>query len=159
MDMPKPQEEHRRLQALAGSWIGEEKLYPSPWDPKGGTATAKVEARIDLDGYALITNYLEERDGSVTYRGHGVQSYDRNQKCYVMYWFDSIGEPPTEPAKGRWEGNRLVYSHKTPMGHSRYTYDFKGEGRYGFMIENSPDGNQWAPFMEAVYTRKAKQDV
>jgi hypothetical protein len=40
------------------------------------------------------------------------------------------------------------------MGHSRYTYDLQGEGRYKFTIENSQDGQQWAPFMEAHYTRK-----
>jgi len=154
MEMPKPQEEHRRLQTLAGSWVGEEKIHPSPWDPKGGTATAKVESRMDLDGYHLITDYVESRGGQVSYRGHGVHGYDRNEKCYLMFWFDSIGEVSHAPAKGKWEGNRLVYAHQTPMGHSRYTYEFKGEGRYSFMIENSPDGKQWAPFMEAHYTRK-----
>ena len=26
--MPAPQEEHRKLQALAGNWLGEENMYP-----------------------------------------------------------------------------------------------------------------------------------
>ena len=30
--MPEPGEQHRALQALAGTWAGEETLYPSPWD-------------------------------------------------------------------------------------------------------------------------------
>lgn len=154
MEMPKPQDEHRRLQVLAGSWVGEEKIYPSPWDPQGGTATAKVESRIDLDGFYLITDYVESRGGQVTYRGHGVHSYDRNERCYVMFWFDSIGEVVPAPSKGQWQGNKLIYAHKTSMGHSRYTYEFKGEGRYSFMIENSQDGQTWTPFMEAHYTRK-----
>jgi hypothetical protein len=154
MEMPKPQAEHQRLSKFAGTWVGEEKLFPSPWDPKGGTATAKVEAQMGLDGFFLITNYTETREGQVTYRGHGVSSYDQDEKCYVMFWFDSIGVVSPSPAKGKWEGSRLIYTHQTKMGHSRYTYDLQGEGRYKFTIENSQDGQQWAPFMEAHYTRK-----
>lgn len=154
MEMPKPQEEHRRLEKLAGTWAGEEKIHPSPWDPKGGTATAKVESHMGLDGFFLITDYTETRGGQVSYRGHGVHSYDRNEKCYVMWWFDSMGDIGSTHAKGKWEGNRLTYTHETKMGHSRYTYDLQGEGRYKFMIEHSQDGKQWTPFMEAVYTRR-----
>ena len=154
MEMPKPQEEHRRLEKLAGNWVGEEKIYPGPWDPQGGSATAKIESRSGLDGFFMITDYTETRGGQVSYRGHGVHGYDPSEKCYVMFWFDSMGSCGSLPAKGTWEGNRLVYTNKTPMGHSRYTYDFQGEGRYRFMIENSQDGKQWAPMMEAQYTRK-----
>ena len=154
MEMPKPQEEHQRLARLAGSWVGEEKLYPSPWDPQGGTAVAAVETRLALDGFFLITDYTETRGGQVTYQGHGVHSYDRAEKCFVMFWFDSMGDVSPVPAKGRWDGNRLVYAHQTPIGHSRYSYDFQGEGRYRFMIENSQDGKEWVPFMEAQYHRR-----
>ncbi len=154
MEMPKPQEEHRKLQALAGNWVGEETIYPSPWDPKGGTATARVQSRLDLDGFFLITDYVEERGGRASYRGHGVFGWDPEEKCYTMHWFDSTGGVAPAPARGRWEGNRLSFEQRTPMGHSRYTYDLDGEGRYALRIENSQDGKQWTPFMEARYTRK-----
>ena len=39
MEMPKVGTEQKRLNELfSGTWRGEEKLYPSDWDPKGGTA-------------------------------------------------------------------------------------------------------------------------
>ena len=154
MEMPQPLEEHRRLEKLAGTWIGEEKIHPSPWDPKGGTATGKVESRMDLGGFFLISDYVETRDGQVSYRGHGVYGYDRKEKCYTMSWFDSMGDGPAAPTKGHWEGNRLIFAHQTPVGHSRYTWELVGETRQRFTIENSQDGKSWAPFMEAQYTRK-----
>ena len=155
MEMQKLQEEHKKLQSLAGTWTGEEKLHPSPWDPKGGQATGRVQSRLDLDGFFLISDYVEERGGKVSYRGHGVFGYDPAEKAYIMYWFDSMGCSAPSPARGKWQGNRLVFEQRAPMGHSRYTYNFEGEGRYAFLMEHSEDGKKWAPFMEGKYTRKS----
>lgn len=154
MEMPKPQEEHRRLQSLAGTWTGEETMHPSPWDPKGGTATGRIESRLDLDGFFLISDYVQECGGRPSYRGHGVLGYDTAERCYTMHWFDSMCATSAPPARGRWEGNVLTLEHRTPMGHSRYVYTFEGEGRYAFRLENSQDGKQWATFMEARYRRR-----
>jgi hypothetical protein len=153
MQMPTVQEEHRKLEKLAGKWKGEEKIHPSPWDAQGGTATARVESRVDLDGFAVLTDYVEERNGQVSYRGHGVFGYDAEQKMYTMHWFDSMGGGGYRlPALGKWEGNTLFFQNETPMGHSRYTYVFEGAG-YTFRIDASQDGKQWTPFMEGRYTR------
>ena len=154
MEMPHVLDEHRRLKALAGNWAGEEKIHPSPWDPKGGSATSRFQARADLDGFFLIADYVEERDGRVAYRGHGVYGYDPQQKCYTMHWFDSMGSGTPEPARGQWEGNRLTFENQNPMGHSRRIYVFEEENRYRFTIENSQDGRKWATFMEGKFTRK-----
>ena len=42
MDMPKLGPAQQQLAKLAGNWSGEEKLSPSQWDPKGGTAMGRV---------------------------------------------------------------------------------------------------------------------
>ncbi|HET6372248.1 MAG TPA: DUF1579 domain-containing protein, partial [Candidatus Polarisedimenticolia bacterium] len=68
MEMPRPDENHKKLGALAGSWVGEEKMFPSPWDAAGGTATARLQSRLDLDGFFLISEYVQERGGQVTFR-------------------------------------------------------------------------------------------
>src|SRR5713226_4309823 len=78
--MMKPTEQHRKLEKLAGTWVGEEKMYPGPWDPKGGKAKSRQTARVDLDGFFVITDYQQERDGKTSYRGHGVYGYDANRK-------------------------------------------------------------------------------
>ena len=155
MGMPAPAEQHRKLQALSGTWVGEEKLYPSPWDQAGGTATGRIEARPGLDGFFVISDYQQERGGQVTYRGHGVYGYDTQTGRYTMSWFDSMGMSAGAPALGVWEGNVLTFANQTPMGHSRYIYTFQSEGRHTFRMEHSQDGKAWSPFMEATYTRKS----
>jgi uncharacterized protein DUF1579 len=154
MEMPKPQEQHRRLSELAGTWTGDETMYPSPWDPKGGKASGRVVSKIEMDGFFLLYDYVQERGSQPSYRGHGVFGWDGSQKCYTMHWFDSMGSPSGEPMKGTWEEKSLVFQAKGPMGHSRITYNFEGKDRFQFLMEGSQDGKQWAKMMEGTYTKK-----
>ena len=155
MDMSMPvQEQHRRFEKLAGSWIAEETLAPSPWDAKGGSAVGKIEARIGLGGFFLLADYVQERDGKVTYQGHGVYGYDAKNQRFTMHWFDNMGGSAEQPSYGAWDGDRLVFQSQSEQGHGRYTYTFLGEGRYRFTLEGSTDGKSWSQFMEGNYRRK-----
>jgi len=152
--MPTPQDQHRKLATFAGTWVGEETMHPSPWDEKGGTAVGKKVSRIDLDGFYLIEDYTQERDGQVSYRGHGLFGYDPQKNRYTMHWFDSMGMPTNEASLGTWEGNTLRFEMSSPMGQQRYIFITEGTTRYTFKIENSQDGKTWNTFMEGKYTKK-----
>jgi hypothetical protein len=155
MEMPKPQAEHERLRALVGTWTGEETLYPSPWVNETRTATGRFASRLGVDGFYLITDYVEERDGKTVYDGHGVFGWDPGQKRYTMHWFDSMGGSAYSlPALGNWDGDALTFDQKTPWGQSRFVYTFQGDGRYHFKIEMSRDGLAWSKMMEGNYTRR-----
>lgn len=154
MEMPKPGAEHRTLAKMAGIWVGEEKLHPSPWDPKGGTATGRVEARMDLDGFALISDYTQERDGKVVFRGHGVYGWDRSRERYFMTWFDSMSGGLPSTCYGNLEGDTITFENKSEQGLSRYIYKLESETAQGFRIESSQDGKTWMTFLETRYTRK-----
>jgi len=154
MDMPNPTDAHRQLEKLAGSWSGEERLFPSPWDPQGGTALGRAHNRIALDGFIVVQDYEQERHGSVNFRGHGVFSWDSSQQCYVLHWFDSMGTPPNE-FKGTFEEDVLTVTNQGPQGHSRAVFDFRETDLYHFRMEVSQDGNQWYTCMEGTYTRQA----
>ena len=39
MDMPRPSNDHRRLERFVGTWVGVETCHPSPLDPTAGMAT------------------------------------------------------------------------------------------------------------------------
>jgi hypothetical protein len=154
--MPQVTGEHTKLAALAGSWRGNETLFPSPWDSKGGVAEGRMESHIGLDGFFLITQYEEVRDGQIAYRGHGVYGWDADRRKYTMYWFDSMGgHAPSGPALGTWEGNTLVFDMRSSHGHSRYTYTIGGPASYTFCIQTSQDGDAWTTFMEGHYTKQA----
>jgi hypothetical protein len=150
--MPQPDKHHRRLEQLVGTWEGKEALSPSPWGP-GGEAVGRSTLRLDADGFYLIQDYVEEKDGRVAFRGHGVIGWDGEKKRYAWYWFDSMGFVPRAPTFGTWEGDTLLFQSEVPgMGFGRYTWTI-GQGRYRFKIENSRDGETWAQMMEGDYAR------
>ncbi|MFQ5504121.1 MAG: DUF1579 family protein [Planctomycetota bacterium] len=151
--MPRATAEHRRLEALVGSWSGEETMHPSPWDSKGGTAKGRIETRVGLDGFVVISDYVQERNGTISFRGHAVYSWDAGELCYLMYWFDSMSGAPRGPARGTWEGDTLLFEDQSPMGRSRYRYCFDEADSYGFAIEHRQDGENWMTFMDARYQR------
>jgi hypothetical protein len=153
MEMPKPTDAHKKLERLVGRWSGEEKMFPSPWDPKGGMAVARVNNKLALDGFAVVQHYEQERGGTVTFRGHGVFRWDPNQNTYMLYWFDSMGFPPNE-FRGDFKDNILMMAYQGPQGHTRATFDLSQDRRYTFRMEVSQDGKQWVPFTEGLYTRQ-----
>lgn len=153
-EMPRPNEHHQRLHRLVGSWTGSEELSPSSFGP-GGAATGRFTMRAEVDGFFVLQDYLEEKDGRIVYRGHGIFGWDDQQKNYTWYWVDSMGSAPAAPSRGHWEGEALIFEH-TPVGdqRGRYTYQFTGDDILGFQIESSKDGGQtWTKFMEGHYQR------
>lgn len=153
MEMPKPGAEHARLMRFAGKWSGEEQLSESPWGP-GGPATGRCEMRVAVDGMALVQDYVEEKDGHTVFRGHGVFSIDPASGEVLWWWFDSMGFPPDPPARGRWNGEQLLFEKKTPRGEARYEFRFGGDS-YDFQIENRfPPQPEFVVFMRGHYRRE-----
>lgn len=153
MEMPKPTAEHRKLEKIAGQWAGEERMYPSPWDPKGGMALGRIKSRMAVGGFALINDYEQERDGKITFSGHGVFTYDPKEKLYTLTWFDCMGVPP-EVFKGGFEGEVLRLSHGGPGMHARLTYDLSEPGCLSTSMEMAQDGVNWKKLFDARLMRK-----
>jgi len=151
-DMPEPGENHRRLNQLAGRWSGQEKMHPSPWDPKGGMATARCDNKVAVDGFLITHEYEQERNGVVNFRGHGVFTYDANEKCYVMHWWDSMGMG-ANIFKGNFNGNTLQMTCPHCDFSTRATWEFPEANRYRFRMECSQDGKQWNTMVEGDYTK------
>ena len=152
MEMPRPGEAHRKLERLVGVWSGEETMFPSEWDPAGGTAEATSRARRALDGFAVLVDYEQRRAGQVTFSGHGVWTADAKSGEVVLYWFDSLGLG-LETFRGGWEGDVLAVRSRNPMGHARLVYDLAEPGRMLNRMETSRDGEEWKPMFEGVYRR------
>ncbi|HEX6311521.1 MAG TPA: DUF1579 family protein [Acidimicrobiia bacterium] len=152
MQMPLPAVEHAQLARLAGSWQGDETLGPSPWNPQGGVTVGRYHCHMALHDFFLFADYEQENEGAITFRGHGVFSWDSTAGQYVLYWFDSTGFIPGGPATGTWEGDALVLEHPSDQGRARYIWEL-GEGRFRMRIQSSPDGNVWTTFLDGTYTR------
>ena len=152
MSMPTPSDGHRLLARLVGQWEGEETMHPSQWDPNGGVATGRNHNRLGLGGFAVLSDYEQERDGVITFTGHGVYTYSPESDEYILHWFDCMGSPP-EVFGGRFEGDVLILSHGGPGMHARMTYDLSASGTMKAMMEMSPDGEDWKVLFEATYKK------
>jgi len=111
--------------------------------------------KVDLDGFFVTGDYVEEQDGNVVYRGHSAFGWDDQQKNYVWWWLDSMGSIPPTPSRGKWEGNTLIFESQGEKGQSRYTLKFLGDGKYQMVLENKfPGQKDFTSFMEGTYARK-----
>ena len=151
MEMPKPGAPHQQLAKLAGNWVGEERMMPSPWDPQGGTAKGRVKNAVGIDGFVVIQDYEQTRDGKVSFRGHGVFTWNEHKKCNELVWTDSMGGM-LQVFAGNWKGDVLEMSNEGPMGKTRCTFDVGGGG-YSFVMSGSQDGKNWQPLMEVKYKK------
>ncbi len=153
MEMPRPTDAHKKLELFAGTWTGEETMFPSQWDPGGGKATGKSASKVSADGFVVAGDYEQSRSGQRTFAGHAVYSYDPAEKRYVLHWWDSMGMS-VEVFYGRFEGQVITFESRNPMGHSKLVYDFSKPGEIKSRMEMSPDGKTYKPMMEGVYRRQ-----
>jgi hypothetical protein len=142
------------LAALAGEWIGEESIATTRWG-QGGPATGYASARFDLGGKVLLQDYREERDGKLALQVHAVFVAGQEPGEYAMYWFDSYGFAPSQPATGLWDGKRLVFLRTSSRGQTRHTYEMVDDGIYRLTLESSFDsGVNWELVMQGEYQRR-----
>ena len=92
---------------------------------------------MGLDGFFLISDYTETRGGRVSYRGHGVYGWDPQDQCYTMHWFDGMGSIPKAWAKGKWEGNVLMFPPARARALALHLHD-SGKPRVPFQDRRLP---------------------
>src|ERR1700688_1496847 len=149
---PTPLEEHRRLAVFAGEWSGDEMVYPSRWN-QGGPATSHVVARIDLNGFYLIQDTRQTRDGKESFATHGVFTYDREDRLYKLFWHDSLGYYPPSPASGGWTGKSLILVRGSLRGNARHVYEVLDDNSYSMKMQFSPEAGGGDDVLPGVYRR------
>jgi hypothetical protein len=147
-----PLAEHARLAAFAGEWNGEEMVFPSRW-MAGGPATSHTVARMDLNGFYLIQDSVQMRDGKQAFATHGLFTWDRDDRTYKLFWYDSLGYTPPSPASGGWVGKTLTLVRGSLRGNARHVYEIIDDNSYSLKIQFSPDAEGWADVLTGVYRR------
>jgi hypothetical protein len=154
MELPVITPTHDRLAALVGGWCGREQRAASPW-AAGGPADATLDFRLAAERFVLVEDYASRCDGRSDLSGHGVFSVEPGTEEVLWHWFDSIGFPPVEPARGNWTGDCLVLERNTSRGTNRTTWSLEG-GELHQMVEfRSPETGDFAVLLDGRYTRYA----
>jgi uncharacterized protein YodC (DUF2158 family) len=107
---------------------------------------------MTLNGFALVSDYEQERDGVITFSGHGVFTFDPKREVYALHWFDCLGSPP-EVFEGSFEGDVLRLAHGGPGMHVRMIYDLTDPRSLASKMEMSADGSAWNTVFDGRYQR------
>jgi hypothetical protein len=146
------------IEAMAGTWHGEERIHPAPWDPAGGAAHGVVVNRTALNGQVLVQDYTQSRGGSVVFSGHGVLRLDADTQELVFHWFDSLRTAPAE-FRGGFDGHALTLVRREARGSARAVWEFALDGgSYRYRMDVSGDGESWTPYLEGTYVRDPGRD-
>ena len=148
MEQPKPTEQHKKLERLAGKWVGEERIAGSPHTTET-KANGTLDFRMDLGDLFAIVDYVEQSDGKTLMAGHGVIGWDAKKKSYTLHWFDTFGSPPGAPGMGEWRGDALKF-HQEGSGNTIFEL---ADGGLIFKIEMNLDGKGMKPIIEGKYRR------
>ncbi|HEU5047731.1 MAG TPA: hypothetical protein VFT64_07800 [Rickettsiales bacterium] len=148
--------EYNLLHKLSGIWEGEEMIVPSKWGA-GGIAKAYITAREQWSGKMLTQEYSAVRDGKSWLQAHAVFTCSAELKQYKLFWFDSFGFVPAQPAEGILENaDTLSFIRVSERGMTRHIYNFKQDGKYSLQLESSFDGGaSWEAVMNGEYVRVA----
>lgn len=152
MEMPKLCAAHRELERLVGRWVGEETMHPSPWDPKGGAAQARMTIRSAAGGFVVVGDYEQTRAGRPSFQGHAVFRYDPAEEVHALHWFDGSGHAPNV-FRGGFDGDVLTLTCSTRQGHERLVYDLSEHAHMRTRMELSTDGRHWNVFMDGRFAR------
>jgi hypothetical protein len=113
MAMPKPGPEMKELRSFIGTWTSEETYEVSPFMPSGGTGTGTNTTRLGPGGFSILME-IRSKSAMGPFTGHGVISWDPNEKAYKMAWVDSM-TPGMVVETGHKEGDNIVYTGEVTM--------------------------------------------
>jgi hypothetical protein len=146
---------HQRLTAFEGTWSGAGTVFPNPWGSSGPTRGTWV-FRFDPPRLNLLHDYAEERADGERFDAHGVLTLDPAAADYVWFWFDSYGYPPLAPARGNWQGDRLILEKSTPRGRARSVFTL-GDHVLGYAVASKLEGEtEFSPVAEGSYRREGR---
>jgi hypothetical protein len=152
---PKPAPELKKLDMLAGSWVLEGDVKPSPMGP-GGKVTENEKCEWMEGEFFLVCHVDFKTATSGSGSGLSVIGYSTSDKAYTYREFNSWGE--FDDSKGTLDGDTWTWTSDEKigdtMGKGRFTMKFTSSTSYNFTYEMSPDGAKWTAVVEGKAIKK-----
>lgn len=154
MEMPKPGPEHKKLDALAGSWTLDGDMKPSPMGP-GGKMT-EIEKCDWMDGGFFLVCHTDFKSSMGDGAGLSILGYSADDKAYTYREYNSWGE--SMESKGSVDNDTWTWTNDEKMGGTmmkgRFTMKLLSPTSYTFTYEMSQDGTKWSTVMDGKATKK-----
>jgi len=153
-----PNENHKALQPLVGSWDYSLKMWMDPQGP-AEESTGTAETKWIMDG-RFVEQTTQGMSKGQPFTGQLVSGYDNAEKEYVSTWFDNIGTGMMI-AKGTYDPATKTFTEK-----GDFTCPIKGKMSFRWETKIIDDNNyvlegygtdasgQEVKSMEIVYKRK-----
>jgi len=154
MPLPKPAPELSTLDYLAGDWISEADMKPSPMGP-GGKMTSTDQVHW-MEGKFFLVMHSKFKGAMGDGTSLAVMGYDPAKKVYTYNEYDSMGQ--INHSEGTVTGDTWTWTSDENMGgqtfKGRYTMKVVSPTAYNFSYEMSQDGTKWTTVMEGKSTKK-----
>ncbi len=108
---PKPPAEIVRLKSMIGTWDAAEHWEKVEGFAPGGDGKGIYTVVDGPGGMSVIIDYKATSGPFPTYTGHGILSWELDQKVYRMAWAQPIW-PGVSIETGRFEGPELILSYE-----------------------------------------------
>ena len=154
MGPPTPAPELKKLEMLAGDWVGEGTMTMAPGAP-ASKWTEKTHAEWMEGNFFLV----EHSDMDLAAMGKGkelaLMGYDPDKKVYTYRSFNSWGE--AEDSTGTLDGDTWTWTSDEHMNgmtmKGRFTMKITSPKSYTMKFEISQDGTNWTSVMEGKATK------
>jgi hypothetical protein len=108
---PKPPSEIVRLKSMIGTWDALEHWEKVEGFAPGGDGKGIYTVADGPGGMSILIDYKAISGPFPTYSGHGILSWELDQKVYRMAWVQPI-VPGVSIETGRFEGPELILSYE-----------------------------------------------
>jgi hypothetical protein len=154
MPTPKPAPEVSKLDYLAGDWITDGDLKPSPMGP-GGKMSSNDHVQW-MDGKFFVVMHSKFKGAMGDGTAMAVMGYDPEKKVYTYNEYNSMGQ--VNHSEGTITGDTWNWTSNENMGgqtfKGRYTMNVLSPTAYTFKYELSKDGTEWTTVMDGKATKK-----
>jgi hypothetical protein len=154
MPIPKPAPELSKLDYLAGNWISDGDIKPSPMGP-GGKMSSDDQVHW-MDGKFFLVMHSKFKGAMGDGMALAIMGYDPEKKVYTYNEYNSMGQ--INHSEGTITGDTWNWTSDENMGgqtfKGRYTMKVVSPTAYTFTYEMSQDGTNWTKVMEGKSMKK-----
>jgi len=158
-----PNEMHKLLESLVGSWKAEIKIWMKGPDSLPSVSKGSAQYQMVLGGRFVKEDYKGEMDGQ-PFTGFGYTGYDNTKKKFIGAWMDDMGtslttmEGSLDP-----DGKTIIFMSKMddPMTgvmnkDIKYIYKIVDTHKHIFEMYDIARYGDKFPTMQITYTKKKK---